>query len=129
MANKFSYYVDKNNAKVYALIKSVDGGKGMVGIEMYSNIQKLQKLGYKKQRAARQLGIDTKTVHKYWNMTEDEYVDYVVQSRKHTKIMDKYHDYVLDKLNTYPEITSSIIYDNLREEFTGFTPSYRSVRL
>jgi hypothetical protein len=42
----------------------------MVGITMYSEIQKLKALGYKKQRAARQLNIDTKTVRKYWDLTE-----------------------------------------------------------
>ena len=51
----------------------MEGGE-MVGMEMYVEIQKLKKLGYKKQRAARQLGLDTKTVRKYWDMGEDEYV-------------------------------------------------------
>jgi len=101
----------------------------MVGIEMYAEIQKLKKLGFKKQRAARQLSIDTKTVRKYWDMSEDEYISYQIESRERTKIMDPYRDYVLEKIKTYPEITSAIIYDNLREDFTDFSPSYRSVRL
>jgi transposase len=101
----------------------------MVGIEVYGKIQELKALGYKKQRAARQLGIDTKTVRKYWNMTDDEYVVYHIQTKERTKIMDPYHGYVLDKLRTYSEITSAIIYDNLRENFEEFKPSYRTVRL
>jgi transposase len=100
----------------------------MVGIEMYAEIQKLKKLGYKKQRAARQLEIDTKTVRKYWNMTEDEYVDERLESKERTKNMDPYREYVLDKLRTHREITSAIIYDNLLEDFERFEPSYRSVR-
>lgn len=129
MANKIPYLVDKNKTKVYALRKSIFGGLEMVGMILYIEIQKLKKLGYKKQRAARQLNIDTKTVRKYWNMSENEYADYVIQTRERTKIMDKYHDYVLDKIKTYPEITAAIIYDNLREDFVDFAPSYRSVRL
>jgi len=101
----------------------------MVGIEMYGEIQKLKKLGYKKQRVARQLGIDTKTVRKYWDMTDDDYVSYYLETKERTKLMDPYRDYVLMKLKTYPEITSAIIYDNLREDFEGFMPSYRTVRL
>lgn len=101
----------------------------MVGIIMYADIQKLKTLGYKKQRVARQLKIDTKTVHKYWSMTEDEYIAYYLESKERTKIMDPFHDFVLTKLTTYPDITSAIIYDNLRETFTDFSPSYRSVRL
>ncbi|MHB8963857.1 MAG: hypothetical protein ACYC5K_11970 [Saccharofermentanales bacterium] len=101
----------------------------MEGIAMYSEIQKLKKMGFKKQRAARQLKIDTKTVHKYWDMTEDEYVSYFLETKERSKLMDPYYDYVLDRLKTYPEITSAIIYDNLRENFHNFVPSYRSVRL
>ena len=39
----------------------------MVGVEMYAEIQNLKRLGYKKQRAARELEADTKTVRKYRN--------------------------------------------------------------
>jgi transposase len=101
----------------------------MVGITMYSDIQKLKSLGYKKQRAARQLKVDTKTVRKYWDMTEGEYIAYFLETKERSKIMDPYCDYVLDRLKTHPEITSAIIYDNLREDYTEFFPSYRSVRL
>lgn len=100
----------------------------MVGILMYAEIQKLKKQGYKKQRAARQLALDTKTVRKYWDMSEEEYVVQHIESRERTKGMDLYRGYVLEKLKTYSEITSAILYDNLREEFEGFAPSYRSVR-
>ena len=95
---------------------------------MYTEIQKLKTLGYKKQRAARQLEIDTKTVRKYWDMTEDDFVATLVDSKERTKNMDPYREYVLDKLRMHREITSAIIYDNLLEDFDGFKPSYRSVR-
>ncbi|MDL2214475.1 IS21 family transposase [Clostridia bacterium OttesenSCG-928-O13] len=100
----------------------------MVGMEMYVEIQKLKKLGYKKQRAARQLGLDTKTVRKYWDMGEDEYVAQRLESQERTKGMDLYRGYVLEKLHEHREITSAILYDNLREDFEDFSPSYRSVR-
>ena len=100
----------------------------MVGIIMYAEIQKLKALGYKKQRAARQLEIDTKTVRKYWNMPEEEYIAVQLESKERTKILDPYREYILDKLRTHREITSAIIYDNLREDFEQFEPSYRSVR-
>lgn len=48
----------------------------MLGIETYAEIQKLKKLEYKKQQAARELDIDTKTASKYWNMSKDEYIEY-----------------------------------------------------
>lgn len=42
----------------------------MVGTKMYLKIQELKRKGYKKQRAARELRIDTKTARKYWEMSE-----------------------------------------------------------
>lgn len=101
----------------------------MVGIAMYADIQKLKALGYKKQRVAKQLRIDAKTVRKYWSMTDDEYISYHLDTKERTKILDPYSNYILDKIKTYPDITSAIIYDNLREDFHDFAPSYRSVRL
>ena len=47
----------------------------MVGTQMYSKIQKLKHMGYKKQQAARELGVDNKTVGKYWSMTEHEFAN------------------------------------------------------
>lgn len=100
----------------------------MVGIEMFAEIQKRKRLGYKKQRCARELGLDTKTVRKYWDMTDEEYVDQHLESRERTKGMDPYRGYVLELLQQHSEITSAIIYDRLREDFERFEPSYRSVR-
>jgi transposase len=96
---------------------------------MYARIQELKALGYKKLRAARQLDIDTKTVRKYWDMTEDDYLAYLDETKERSKIMDPYRDFVLERLMTHSEISSAIIYDNLRETFFNFEPSYRSVRL
>lgn len=67
----------------------------MVGTEMYVKIQELKRKGYKKQRAARELMIDTKTVRKYWDMSESEYSEYLLETKERTKIMDPYRDFVL----------------------------------
>lgn len=101
----------------------------MVGIEMYSDIQKLKRLGYKKNRASIKLGIDAKTIRKYWDMSQDEYLAYLLECKERSKIMDSYKDFVLRKLKEFPEITSAIIDDRLREEYKDFSPSYRTVRL
>ena len=101
----------------------------MESMEMFISIQKLKKMGYKKQQAARELDIDAKTVRKYWDMTEEDYVEYSLAAKQRTKMMDAYHGYVLDKLTEHREITSAIIYDNLLEDFVDFAPTYRTVRL
>jgi transposase len=103
--------------------------KEMVGIKMYARIQELRSKGYKKQRAAREMEIDIKTVRKYWEMTEDEYVDYQIEAQNRVKVMDSYREFVLERIKEHTEISSSIIYDNLQEEYPEFEPSYRTVRL
>ncbi len=100
----------------------------MVGTQMYSKIQKLKHMGYKKQQAARELGVDNKTVGKYWSMTEHEFANYLLQSKARSRCMEPYRAVVLDKLTQHRAITSAIIYDQLREFHPDFKPSYRSVR-
>ena len=79
--------------------------------------------------SARELEIDTKTVRKYWDMTEEGYIEYSISASTRTKMMDAYRGYVLDKITEHREITSAIIYDNLLDDFENFTPAYRTVRL
>ena len=100
----------------------------MEGIIVYGKIQELKRLGYKKQRAARELNLDTKTVRKYWKMNEEEYLEYYLESKTRGSGMDEYREYVLGLLQEHSEITSAIINDRLKETFEGFEMSYRSVR-
>ncbi|MDR0325542.1 MAG: IS21 family transposase [Oscillospiraceae bacterium] len=102
----------------------------MVGTSMYTEIQKRRALGYSKRRCARELEIDKKTVGKYWEMSEEEYAQCVVEAKRRTRTLDPYREFIVSRLEEYPESTSAIIEDNLREEFKkGFNASYRSVRL
>lgn len=100
----------------------------MVGIKMYGKIQELKQLGYKKQQAARELDIDTKTVRKYWDMSEEKYAEYYMESLARGSGMERYRAYILNLLQEHSEITSAIINDRLKEEFKDFSMSYRSVR-
>ena len=102
----------------------------MVGTDMYVDIQERRALGYSKRRCARELEIDKKTVRKYWEMSEEDYAQCVIDAKRRTRILDPYRDYIVGRLEKHPEITSAIIEDNLRENFKSeFTASYRSVRL
>jgi len=101
----------------------------MDSMEMFISIQKLKRMGCKKQQASREPDIDTKTVRKYWDMTEEDYIEYSLAAKQRTKMMDAYRENVFDKLTEHSEITSAIIYANLMEDFADFEPSYRTVRL
>lgn len=101
----------------------------MVGTPMYGKIQDLKTKGYSKRRAARELNIDKRTVGKYWDMNDESYARYVLDCKERAKILDPYRGYIIAELENHHDINSAIIDDHLREKFTDFTPSYRSVRL
>lgn len=101
----------------------------MVDTEMYSEIQQRKRAGYSQRAVARELDIDRKTIRRYWEMTEDQYAQYLLDSRNRTKILDPYRDFIVEQIEEYPEITSAIIDGKLRMTYADFEPSYRSVRL
>ncbi len=71
---QFSYLINKRACQFILEGEYKWRQAEMVGIKMYAEIQKLKTMGYKKQRAARELRLDAKTVRKYWDMTEGEYL-------------------------------------------------------
>ena len=101
----------------------------MTGTRMFAKIKELKQIGYKKLSVATELQIDVKTVRKYWDMTEDEYQEYLASTKTRSRIMTPYKNDILEMLEKYPNITGSVIYDRLREVNEEFEPSYRSVRL
>lgn len=96
---------------------------------MYNKIQEYKQMGYSIRRTAREADVDRKTVQKYWNMPQDEYVRYMAACCNRTKILDSYKDEITALLETWPNITSAIIHDRLRENHKDFAPSYRSVSM
>lgn len=101
----------------------------MVDDTMYRKIQSYKQQGYTIRRCARTIGVDRKTVRKYWNMTAEEYVKYLGETKKRTRILDPYWSEIVSELEEYPKITSAVMHDHLRERHAGFKPSYRSVHL
>ena len=101
----------------------------MVREEMYNKIQSYKQMGYSLRKTARTVDMDRKTVRKYWKMSQDEYVRYIAQCCERTKILDPYRTEISTLLETWPNITSAIIHDRLRESHESFAPSYRSVSM
>jgi len=96
--------------------------------EMYEKLQGLKNKGYSKRRAARESGVSRGTIDKYWDMTEEDYIRYLIESKSRTKILDPYRVFIETELETYREITGSIIYDHLLEKHPGLDVSARTVR-
>jgi len=101
----------------------------MVREKMYNKVQSYKQMGYSIRQTAREADMDRKTVRKYWNMPQDEYVRYMAQCCERAKILDPYREEIIALLETWPNITSAIIHDRLRENHEDFAPSYRSVSM
>jgi hypothetical protein len=62
----------------------------MTDWKMYSEIQQKKKEGFRKTQAARKLGINFRTVDKYWDMPPDKYAHTLEDTRTRIKKGDIY---------------------------------------
>ena len=102
----------------------------MVKREMYHEIKRLRKLGYGKNRTARELGIDKRTVIKYWAMEEDEYRQYLTRMRSREKGYDCLREAILDlyRENEFIKLPVSAVYDYLEETMGALPGNENSLR-
>jgi transposase len=101
----------------------------MVREKTYGGIQGYRQMGHPLRRCARTVGLDRKTVRKYWNMTPGQYPKTLAEGGTREKVLDPYQEEMTVEPGTYPDITSAIIYGHLRGRHGGFSPSHRGVRL
>lgn len=68
-----------------------------------------------KSQVSRLLGIDYKTVLKYWDMPPDDFDNARKCAEKRKKKADQYKDFILEALGKYPDMTAAQIYDWIKE--------------
>lgn len=100
---------------------------------MYQKIQICKKQKFSKTDTALKTGIDRKTVKKYWDMTEEEYLSYKAKLEDKVKVFDNYREGILNLLNVNKDIKnhkvySSSIYDVLEEMHGTLPGSERTLR-
>lgn len=82
----------------------------------YMKIQELKRDHLNKSQVSRQLGLDYKTVCKYWDMPAERYAETKKASKKRAKKADSHKDFVVECLRKYPDMTAAQIYDWLKEK-------------
>ncbi|KRQ85839.1 Integrase core domain protein [Caloramator mitchellensis] len=105
-------------------IRSIIGKKK--GWRLFSEIKNLKENGLKKAQIARYLGVDYKTVTKYFNMTPDEFAD--INRKRKSKKLDIYKEQILEWLNTYHDLSSAQVTDWLKERYGNIPCTERTVR-
>lgn len=88
------------------------------------DIRTLRDEGLCKSDVAKRLGIDRKTVAKYWDGPRDD-PDKPRYRRRKRKI-DPYMDYIMDRLEEWPELSAERLYQEIVRK--GYKGSRRSVR-
>lgn len=87
---------------------------------MYHEVHHLSRLGFSRARAARYLGLDSRTAKRYLNMSEAEYEQCLLKTSERTKLLFRYEDFVKEKLSEYPETSTAQIHDWLKEHYKDF---------
>lgn len=101
----------------------------MIVMNMYQKVRKFKKRKYSQKQIARELKIDRKTVRKYCEMSESEYVQYRNKLEKKERVFDLYRDEILSiyRVNN-GKIYGSSIFDVLEEKYDTLPGSERTLR-
>jgi len=87
---------------------------------MYHEIQRLNILGFSKNRISKYLQLNWRTVNKYFNMNEEEYEQFLIQKYQKDKILDPFSDFVLSRLKEYSDTSAAQMFDWLKEHHPDF---------
>jgi hypothetical protein len=102
----------------------------MVNKIMYAQIQKLKRQGYQKKEISDKLRLNRKTVSKYYDMSEDDYVLYNQGFANREKIFSKYKSDIIEiyNHNDFAELNMSSIYDYLEEKYRKLPGNEQTLR-
>ena len=93
---------------------------------MYNDIQQRKDLGFGKSQIAHQLGLNYRTVSRYWDMTAEEF-EHTILARKRKQCLELYGGIILDWLKQQPGLSGAEVWDRLKEHY-DVQVSERSVR-
>jgi transposase len=97
------------------------------GWPMYQDLQQLKAMGLNKSQVKRRLGIDWKTVDRYWKVTPDEFSE-MRRNNQRTKKLEKYEDQIVRWLQEHPDISSAQVHDWLKEHYPDYHGKERTLR-
>ncbi|MHB1179593.1 MAG: IS21 family transposase [Daejeonella sp.] len=87
---------------------------------MYHQIRKMHLEGSTFSQIATFLGLDRRTVKKYYRMTEREYEDFLNGRDERSKFLSPYESFVKEKLLELPSASTAQIHDWLKEHHNDF---------
>jgi transposase len=85
----------------------------------YGKIQEYKRKGFNKSQVERKVGVDYKTVLKYWDMSPDEYAAEKENASTRACKPEPYEEYVVECLKKYPDMSAAQLYDWILEKRDG----------
>jgi transposase len=83
--------------------------------KVYKEIKQLKEKGFKRNSVATQLGLNWRTVARYWEMDVEEYEQ--EQQANHGKLLDDYGKIIRVWIEEYPTVSAAQICDWLKEHY------------
>ena len=88
----------------------------MKGYNVYSKVHQMREAGFSQRATAKALGINRKTVKRYWNMDVDEY-EYNARKIVRIRNLDVHQEQIVSWLREYPSLTAAQVCDWLKEHY------------
>jgi len=97
---------------------------------MYEKIHRLKRQGHSKSQITSKLGIDPKTVAKYYTMDEEEFRAYRREHMFRDKVFEEYEEDILDvyRMNEFQKLNMSAVYDYLEEKYGTLVGTEHTLR-
>lgn len=95
---------------------------------MYFIIQEQKRLGLRKSQVARNLEVSRNTVIKLWDMTVDEYKQFLDGLETRSKKLDSFETEIISWLREYPDLSAAQVTDWLKERHEGMEIAESTVR-
>ena len=87
---------------------------------MYHQIHKMFRDGWSKSRISQFLVINWRTVSKYLDMSEEEFLAYIEAQSNRQKLLVSFEGFVKIKLEQYPDTKAAQMHDWLKEHYDHF---------
>jgi len=88
---------------------------------MYYEIKRLHdNEHYPLRRISDYLRLNYRTVRKYVSMTPEEFERFIESRFRRSFQLDPYREYIVSKLQDYPDTPASVVHDQLKEQFVSF---------
>jgi len=102
----------------------------MVKRKMYKQIKKLKLKGISQAKVAKNLSINRKTVRKYWDMSDQDYHQYLNNMQFRNKEFDSLKSEIISiyEANEFKNLQAAAVYDYLEEKFKVLPASEKSLR-